>query len=282
MDVLDSRTKSGFPLSIGTGLALETIVFPTLPVYDPERAVPYFDEKDTYNCFYVNVSTLARNVLSSIPSKDTSLVTAENLLRVLKEEIDSIKSIMEESKKAVVFYSNDYTEVFKKYGNSVVVRKPTTEKQIFLNDITEKAIKALVKANDLPVFTGSIRQVNSAHKGALIMTHQTWDLLSYKAFPKLTLLESHTGKLKTRKDWYTKYFAVPNFDMSIFPLQTKLLLILGDHILISPKPLDMRKTLCEIAIKGGWNSLTTEDKVTFDITRTDVSDIFKMYYLSIH
>ena len=46
---LQTRTLSSFPLSIGTGLMLESIFKPTIDRYDNERKIPQGIGIDTYN-----------------------------------------------------------------------------------------------------------------------------------------------------------------------------------------------------------------------------------------
>ena len=99
----------------------------------------------------------------------------------------------------------------------------------------------------------------------MILTHYPADLLPYKDFKKLDLLESHTGKLKTYINWYSKYYPISGKDMSILPFTKKLLFIFGDKYQIAPTPIKLRTSIYEVASNSNWSPLTTEKKINLDL-----------------
>ncbi len=68
-NLLLQRTVSGFPLSIGTGLALESILEPVQEVYDPQRVVPEKIKLNKYDAIWFNIDTLVRNIVGSVPTE---------------------------------------------------------------------------------------------------------------------------------------------------------------------------------------------------------------------
>ncbi len=82
---------------------------------------------------------------------------------------------------------------------------------------------------------------------------------------KLDLLESHTGVLKTRKEFNTKYYDYKKLELENMPFQRKLLAIFGDHVLFKPYPLKIRQVFIDVARKSKWTPITSEYKVDNDI-----------------
>ena len=78
------------------------------------------------------------------------------------------------------------------------------------------------------------------------------------------LLESHTGKIKTRVEWNSKYYPYPSGDMSILPFNRTLLLVFGDKIQFSPNEMKLRQYVMGAAVKGKWTPLTTREKMLND------------------
>jgi hypothetical protein len=88
---------------------------------------------------------------------------------------------------------------------------------------------------------------------------------------KLDLLESHTGKLKPRYEWGSKFYPLGDRDMSHLPFIEKLLLIFGDKVLIQPALTKIRQQVYDVSIKRGWTSMTTKAKVVMDLS-TDIPE----------
>ena len=68
------KQTSGFDVGISTGLALEALLDPVIPVYpDPDRIPPKRYDVTKFDDIYFNVVTLLRNLLSSIEESDEIL-----------------------------------------------------------------------------------------------------------------------------------------------------------------------------------------------------------------
>jgi hypothetical protein len=77
------------------------------------------------------------------------------------------------------------------------------------------------------------------------------------------LLESHTGALKRKDKWHTKY--VNGNDLPFIPFSERLLPVFGDSELFYPAKSDVREAIIGIAKKHNWTSITTDERILFSI-----------------
>lgn len=272
VDVLSGRTISAFPLSIGTSLAFESIFDPRLEPYDPAREIVNRIDIRKYNQVWVNLATLFRNALGAVPSKDTLMVGKHEVRAVLESEMETIQSLLAQEGQGFakpVFYFPTYeTPSLKVPHNAITVRKDTTDQQKHHTGLLISAMKSIKadQANDVLWLDHELTPAKSGVK-ALVLSHVPYDLLSWRHFDKLDLLESHTGKLKPRSMWYTKYLPLPKEDLSTLPFQRKLLMIFGDKIIYHPLDIRFRKLLLGISRDCKWTPMTTDVKVMFDLDR---------------
>lgn len=260
--LLQDRPKSGFPVSIGTGLSLETIFSPLEPVYDPERKLPPKVDTSNYNLYIFNVATLLRNIISSISFKDLTTIPKKDIAHTLSEEIAFLDSFFRLNDLHVSFYYNSYTYPNQTYSKvKGKLRKPTTDKQLFTDSVFESTLKEITKNPLVKTFTNKLEYGKTT--SALLFTHIPWDLLSYPNFYNLDLLESNTGLVKSRKLWNTKYFKVPNKDLSNLPFMEYLLVTLGDHVMFSPDPLNKRLDVLDQLERKKVHPLMSEFSLSF-------------------
>ena len=285
MSLLGQVTVSSLPLSIGTSLAFETLLQPKLPPYDPNREIPPHANITDYQRIYINIQTLFRNVLAALPQTIKSSVKSEEVLEVMLQEMEVLSSSIEiesnQTCKAIYYYPT-YSKLIGAalLPKQVKFRMPNTEIQKAYNSLLVSTCKAVIKTDKYPVYEVNNLIKPSIEKDpptgnvkAVIFTHTPYDLLAYDRFRTLDLLESHTGLLKSRSKWYTKYYAVGDSDLSILPFIRPLLLIFGDHTLISPMEYKFRKLILDIGTNRNWNPLTTPDKVMFDLDN-DIKERF--------
>jgi hypothetical protein len=270
MSVLSNRTISSFPLSIGTALAMETFFNNRLSPYDPERQIPDRITVDQYFAIYINIGTLLRNLMGSLPTESVSTVDITSVIDTIYSELEVIESLFAtEGGNACkpVFYFNDYKHVLNtiKY-RSVFFRTPNNATELHYEKFHSELQKVMLKSNDEIELVHEVLSPNKPIK-SLILTHQAFDLLSKKKFVQLDLIESHTGKLKTFNAWSSKFAPVGSIDFTNIPFNNTTLFLFGDRYLIQPSPIRLRKTVNEIAIKCFWTSVTTKEKVLFDLER---------------
>lgn len=279
-DKLANRAMSSFPISIGTSLALESIFNPMMSPYDPNREIPNRVELKNYQSMFFNLSTMFRNLQGSM-DKDTFLDSdPKELLDVLQYEIDVIKELFNIEGNGITkpeFYICTYETYYTKakYQN-VQFRKDITDFQKIYTFKLTTTLNELLKNNK--EFKKFDIYVTSNDKNALILSHMPCDLLSHKNFNRLDLLESHTGKLKHRYQWSTKYLPTTVGDLTNFPFMRKFLMVFGDKILIKPADIRLRKQLVEIANKRRWTPMTTLEKVNLDL-ELDIKEPFILHFL---
>ena len=251
--IIPDRDMSGFPVSVGTGLALETLFEPVMDVIDPEREVKKVVDINRYNVFLFNIETLARNMFNAIPKEVITRYTQYDILATLNDEINFIAMFFRQNGFDVRFYYNTH-KVFKtKYKDRL--REPSTARQI-----RQELMIAFCMTNarrldeQVMVFNDRVRYKSSDR--VLMLTHFPADLLSSSNFRILDLLESHTGTVKSQREFNTKYFKVPRQDMSFLPFWESLLVTFGDSVMFRPARIRKRIEVYELMLKEKVNPLT--------------------------
>lgn len=253
------RDMSGFPVSIGTGLALETLFQPVMDVIDPERKVDQVANLKRYDAYIFNVDTLIRNLLSSLDRTVLDTVKPVDVYITIAQEIAWISNFfMHEHGLDVRFFINSYSYYKKEYKDSF--RIPATPKQIREEKLHEFCRSHLLKNPPIRKGIDKFKQVIKYDdlKSILLLSHVPADLLSFKYFRVLDLLESHTGKVKTRKDYNSKYYPLPSEDMSFLPFYEYGLVVFGDKHMFKPKPMKERKEYYNSLKRMGVNPFTSE------------------------
>lgn len=280
---LTLRTISSFPLSIGTALAFESVFASIDPPFDPEREIPNKVNINQYNEIYISLATLFRNISGAVTKEYLSYAKPEHFLEVLISEINVIYSLFESQSSGLckpIFYYCSYEKFFKeKTHQAARFRLDSTPNQVHMTQMLIKTMQILFSENkhqDIRKLDSEIRPSKSSK--ALILTHIPYDLLNYRFFDRLDLLESHTGKLKARSLWYTKFYKLKDEELNTLPFYRKLLLIFGDNIMIQPMDIRFRKLILDISRKRKWTPFTTEDKILQDLN-LDIHEryLFEMY-----
>lgn len=273
MNVFENRTTTSFGLSIGTGLALESLFEPTEERYDPDREIPINVNVDSYKIHIFNIFTLARNILSSINEKDKdSLLNNKMFSETLRNEIHLIHALYEYKACNPVIFIPDYSKVYKNMnaGKDTGITKAYIENEKILSKLknfnVDVDIKILKGSYKIPTLEGKI----------LITTSIPVDLLNKNL--DLTLLESHTGKLKRKKDFYTKIHKLGKHSLEHMPFIQEVVYFMGDSSIVLPQPLKIRRQFYELSIERNWTSRTTSVKVRDDISKVpELADMNKNY-----
>ena len=113
------------------------------------------------------------------------------------------------------------------------------------------------------------------------MSHIPYDLVSHSNFKRFDLLESHTGKLKTKYEFSGKYQPLGSESMDQLPFLEKLLMVFGDKIMVVPADIRIRRLLLEIAKNREWTPYTTEAKVNYFIDADIKEPYLKQWLLSL-
>lgn len=263
---LSGRVVGGFPLSIATSLAFESIFSPRQAPYDLNRIIPDEINLSTYHECYINIATLFRNMMGASEKSAFANATPLDLKYALETEMEVINSLFSVEGNNVckpIFYHCDYHSLESSLPKHISMRKDNTDGQKQYSRRLEETVKLLVKASDeIRSFDKEIMPPKKVN--ALLISHVPYDLLSFKNFNEFHLLESHTGLLKKKFSWNTKYFPVGELNMSILPFNRKLLMVFGDRVSICPSDIKLRRLVMDIAVKRQWNPMTTISKIDLD------------------
>lgn len=261
------RTMSDFPISIGTGLALSSLLTPTTAPYDPAREVPQKLSVLDYQEVWVNLRTLHRNLMGALPSGKEHAVMPQDLSDTLSFEVDLIDQLVREESKGrtrCVFYTSNYAGMAQAhpYGQ---LRRSTTVKQMEADSLMEQVLtdffKHRVKSDLFEHFERMLEPKRRTR--TLILTHYAYDLLSHRKFESLDLLESHTGVKKSFPDWHTKLSngkELVNIPFNSFTIQ-----LFGDSQTFSPYPIKARQAIKELAERFKWTSVSTDERIVFSL-----------------
>jgi hypothetical protein len=266
MQALASRTTSSFPVSIGTALALESIATGTQKPYDPDRIIPNKINIKEYDYFYINLMSLFRNILGSVSSKDVPALMPGDIVQILDQEVSIIKDIISmesNGKTKCLFYVSKYENLNKKHPYAFI-RKDNTDKQKQYSTVMQIVINEFIKTqNKDSVEIFDLELESKTKVNALILTHFAYDLLSNKKFSKLDLIESHTGVLKDKSQFYTKLTG--GKELIRIPFNDMSMQVFGDSQTFTPMPSKTRQLILDLADKYQWHQGTTRDRLFYSI-----------------
>ena len=277
-NALAERTMSSYPVSIGTALALESIQVGPNPVYDANREIPEKVNLDDYDEYWFNLMTLFRNIVGSVSKEGYNALMPLDIADIIEQEVDIIRTIIRElsnGKCRVIFYASDYSGLNSEFPFASL-RVDSTEKQkIYTSLLTTslgKYFKSQIKQEDL-IHTKLWLKPKKIGK-ALITTHFALDLLNHTGFESLHLLESHTGILKKKNQWHTKFHNGKT--LVRIPFNRAFLQIFGDNQTFHPMDRKLRESILEVSEKYEWNWSTTKDRILLSI-----NDIANPYFKAI-
>lgn len=262
---LSERTIGQYPISVGTSLAIESAmgIHPEIEAKSPPIK--------QYQELWINLKTLYRNLMGSLQGDAAQLVLGVPVGDELQLEMDRIDSIIaSESDCHVIYYVCNYTRMEQRFPNARI-RVDSTPRQKQFTQTMKEAIQHLLlletpqanqpHAGRVKVFDVTLKPTR--HAKTLILTHVPLDLCSAKHFGELSLLESHTGAIKEKAQWYSKYHN--GKELARIPFREDLLQVFGDHELFHPYPIENRRQLIAVAEKYNWTPLTTSEKIRYTI-----------------
>lgn len=265
---IDERATSGYPISIATSLAFESIFLPRQQPYDLERSVPNKIDLSQYNSFYINIFTLYRNLSNSVKRQVFIETDHVKLAQVLLTEIEVIQSLFfvegHDTIKPIFYHMTQKSLLNGKISKDVQIKPDKTTFQKDFRFKFDKVIEHIKKQIDVPTFDSYLDPASGSK--ALILTHVPFDLISYDKFSKLDLLESNTGKLKSRREWNSKFMKVGDRHTGNIPFNRKLLFVFGDKVMIRPADIKLRRILLDVADKHNWTPMTTMSKIKLDMS----------------
>lgn len=259
------RVKGTSGLSVGTHMIIEALFPNKYEKFDDKLELKPIN-KENYNMIVINILSIARNILSSIPD-----VLREQILKekdfsyTILEELNILLDIFKEEKINILLWYPEYTKVIKNYTINKDVNKNLIMYLYYkwFKTAIDNNIKSDIK--NIALITDHKLRIDIYNKFLLISNYTT-DLLNSK---KVNLLESYTGNVKTEKDFYTKYHSVGKLDLSNIPMNELCLYILGDYTLSPILPYNIRAELIKLSIDYNWTYRTTIDKIKHDMKKSD-------------
>lgn len=256
--LLTKRKKDNLPISVGTSLAIEAL-----------------RENKRYDSIWINIRTLYRNILHSIEDKDErELFTAPGnrkeaaaaIGRAISQETEIIKNYLNGRIDAIRLYCLGYTDLHKKFPNAKL-KVPSTDIQKNYWGLMDAVVDfVLAEDYDQAIMWDKGSELEGEHTRSVIVTNHAVDLLSRTKFKELRLLESHTGVIKSKSQWYTKLSdgkLLANIPFNRFTIQ-----IFGD----GPFQFErwghkFRNEIIGLAQEYRWTPVTTLDRVKFCLSR---------------
>lgn len=221
-----------------------------------------------FQTFMVNLLTLVRNAYHSFPKDAKDDVTPQHVYETVMMDINTLDALLQTQAPNVekIYYINHYGDLLKRFPRAYL-RTVKTDRQREEVRITEWVLNELTKGftanKDSPFEVYKFHIHRPGFKKTLMLTHIPFDLLSYAKFNPLVLLESHTGTLKERPRWYTKF---TNRHTERVPFNQMTLQILGDgNNFLGLPPKKLQDYLINLAIQKQWTYMTTKDKIIADV-----------------
>ncbi len=264
--ILMDRELGELNISIGTSLAIEGAfgVHPEAPVTPPPIM--------KYSYLWINVSTLFRNVFASLTSDDQDYVIPEDIADAIISEMSIIDGAVQDktnSQTKCVFYINDIRAGLDRKYPKATIKIPTTPRQVTYQNLHDTVCMLVSERNydiDLRIFKRAIEGQGSI----LILTHYSIDLLCRYNFDQMTLLESHTGKIKPPALWGSKL----GVKDETLPFNIFMVQLFGDgSTLFMAKPIKYRRPVLELAKQDRWSPITTIARIKQSLDKLNDVDI---------
>lgn len=282
---LTSRMMGQLPISIATSVAFESLLNMEPPsdappwVRRPSGSVqPIRRQKE----LWINLRTLLRNIDGAINPEVENLTSPLDYYRALVAEMATIETIVNElpaeERPKTVYFTKSYENLSRIWPNAL------------FRDVTAPKLKvfAVLENNVMSYFADDIRKGVFAQDKVIIadsylspgiraalISHFPVDLVLTKGNKFELLVESHTGALKLKQEWYTKLRDGNKYPR--IPFDKAMVQIFGDkENMLSPQTLAIRKRLGVISEKYRWSPMTTRDRVIFSIEQEHEPVLLKL------
>lgn len=243
MRALDER----LPISVGTGIALSETL--------------YNDQVPNPKVMYLNLKTLFRNFWGSFEGNPPA---GADGVKVFMEEIETIKANIEQQGVAVYIYYPTYEGLMTVFPNSTLVR-PNTDRQKahkYNEELYCSVLLSKLSFIDIVDF-----RIDGCAGLTYIISNHPVDLLNWVKFDDLRLLESQTGKVKPRSQWFSKLNKKE--ELSHLPFNSTTMQVFGDGTVdFRPQGIKVKRALIDLSVDYRWNTGTTVTRI-----RQNISDM---------
>lgn len=218
---------------------------------------------------WINVKTLARNILSALDKEAKAKLPHTEYAAIVHEELEVIFSSMEKYPNCkLVIYLPSYKSLAIYYPKGNLF-EPKTELQKASQKLDELIFQAIVDLkNVLPgyVIESDVMFPPLGHKRVAVLTHYPADLIHFPPGTEVLLLESHTGFIKPKFQWYTKLRN--GSSLYKIPFDRAMLQVFGDKSnMFNPVKPDLRRIITEVSEQANWTQFTTRDKIIDTVKR---------------
>lgn len=236
------RTLSSLPISVGTGMAIETLVRTPLT---------------KYSSFLINVTTLIRNAIEAF-EKDAQ-ITVDDVFEATEEDMRGIAEAFAVTVGShhitLIYYYPSYSGLSSMFPLANL-KEPKTDLQIKEKKLIDK-VGEKIKDKYAKIITKNNVTIPDFKGEAIIITHHPVDLATSKSYTRLHLLESHTGTLKSHESFGTKLTG--GKELFNMPLNKLTIQIFGDNAVdfYAVKSFKVKNEIKRLADEANWSTGTT-------------------------
>ena len=248
------------PVSIGTALIVDG------PKADPSR---------WNQVVLINLLTLSRNIIQSVPAASQFDLRSDDVTEVVLTEMDILRQSLNAYAPGVQveFYLPDYKLIYIDFPmakprlfntkNKQFVQQMMLDVRVKLKELIEEENKKRDERKQEPLPIRIMRgwKLDKDKRKTTILTSFPTDLLSQYQFPALTLLESHTGAVKSRREWNTKLNWHKKEDIVNMPFMKFTLQVFGDDVFFIQQNLKVKQWVVDMSKRDRWTPITTESTI---------------------
>lgn len=248
------------PVSIGTSLIVDG------PKADPSR---------WNQVVLINLLTLSRNIIQSVPAASQFDLRCDDVTEVVLTEMDILRQSLNTYAPGVQveFYLPDYKLIYIDFPmakprlfntkNKQFVQQMMLDVRVKLKELIEEENKKRDERKQEPLPIRIMRgwKLDKDKRKTTILTSFPTDLLSQYQFPALTLLESHTGAVKSRREWNTKLNWHKKEDIVNMPFMKFTLQVFGDDVFFIQQNLKVKQWVVDMSKRDRWTPITTESTI---------------------
>lgn len=252
------------PVSIGTSLIVDG------PKADPSR---------WNQVVLINLLTLSRNIIQSVPAASQFDLRSDDVTEVVLTEMDILRQSLNAYAPGVQveFYLPDYKLIYIDFPmakprlfntkNKQFVQQMMLDVRVKLKELIEEENKKRDERKQEPLPVRIMRgwKLDKDKRKTTVLTSFPTDLLSQYQFPALTLLESHTGAVKSRREWNTKLNWHKKEDIVNMPFMKFTLQVFGDDVFFIQQNLKVKQWVVDMSKRDRWTPITTESTIRWSI-----------------
>lgn len=243
---------------------------------------PYADPSKWQPILYVNIRTLYRNFIASLDLKQPQSVSDNEFIETFLNEVTEFERLVKEltdNRVATLFYYPEYKEIDKRLPH---LKRKQYNPSIY-DEVEENMWSKLQQEQRfLPINVEFIGEEGfpSNYLDITMLTSFAVDLLEAPKFNTITLLESFTGKLKKRQEWYTKLNLPKSNDYEYrVPFNKFTLQVFGDKSGFYQRPdIQMRRFVSQMAKEDNWLPIATIERLKASIRKVKGYELKEKLY----